>query len=164
MKTNAVRILDQLGIAYKLLSYEVDPEDLAAESTAAKVGIVPEQLFKTLVVKGDRTGVCLAVIPSNMHLDPKALAKLSGDRKVEPVPLKEVQPLTGYIRGGVTAMACKKEYPVYVEEIVELFDEIAVSGGMRGLLVQLAPADYLKAVKATVGAIAQVKEGGDRPL
>jgi Cys-tRNA(Pro)/Cys-tRNA(Cys) deacylase len=90
--------------------------------------------------------------------DPKALAKLTGDRKVDPVPLKEVQPLTGYVRGGVTAMACKREYPVYVEEIVELFDEIAVSAGMRGLLVQLDPADYLKAVKAMTGAIAQAKE------
>ncbi|NJR64224.1 MAG: Cys-tRNA(Pro) deacylase [Leptolyngbyaceae cyanobacterium CRU_2_3] len=158
MKTNAVRILDQLGVAYKLLRYEVDLEDLAAESTAAKVGIPPDQLFKTLVIKGDRTGVGLAVIPANMNLDLKALAKLTGDRKIDPVSLKEVQPLTGYIRGGVTAMACKKDYPVYVEETLELFDTIAVSAGMRGLLVQLTPADYLKAVKGTVGAIAQTKE------
>jgi Cys-tRNA(Pro)/Cys-tRNA(Cys) deacylase len=157
MKTNAVRVLDQLGIPYQLLTYDVDPDDLAAENTAAKVGIPADQLFKTLVIRGDRTGICLAVIPANMHLDLKAIAKLTQNRKVEPVPLKEVQPLTGYIRGGVTALACKKDYPVYVEETIELFAEIAVSGGMRGLLIQLAPADYLQAVRGTVGAIAQFK-------
>jgi Cys-tRNA(Pro)/Cys-tRNA(Cys) deacylase len=157
MKTNAVRVLDNLGIAYQLLPYEVDPDDLAAESTAAKVGLPPEQVFKTLVTRGDRSGVCLAVIPGNTHLDLKALAKLSGNRKIEPVALKEVQPLTGYIRGGVTALACKRNYPVYVDETVELFDQIAVSAGTRGIMIQLAPGDYLKAVSATVGAIAQDK-------
>ncbi|MBI4782251.1 MAG: Cys-tRNA(Pro) deacylase [Oscillatoriophycideae cyanobacterium NC_groundwater_1537_Pr4_S-0.65um_50_18] len=157
MKTNAIRVLENLGIPYALLSYEVDTEDLAAESTADKVGISADCLFKTLVVRGDRTGVCLAVIPANMHLDLKALARLTGDRKVDPVALKDVQPLTGYIRGGVTAIACKKDYPVYVEETIEIFDEVAVSAGTRGLLIQLAPADYLRAVKGTVGAIAQAK-------
>jgi Cys-tRNA(Pro)/Cys-tRNA(Cys) deacylase len=159
MKTNAVRALDKLDIAYKLLPYEVDVEDLAAESTAIKVGLPAEQVFKTLVTKGDRTGVCLAVIPGNSHLDLKALAKLTGNRKIEPVALKEVQPLTGYIRGGVTALACKRHYPVYVDETIELFDQIAVSAGMRGLMVQLSPSDYLQAVEGTVGEIAQDKEG-----
>jgi Cys-tRNA(Pro)/Cys-tRNA(Cys) deacylase len=154
MKTNAVRILDNLGISYHLLSYEVDPNDLAAEGTALKVGLPPEELFKTLVVRGDRTGVSLAVIPSHYQLDLKGLAKLAGDRKVEPVALKEVQPLTGYIRGGVTALACKRDYPVYVDEVMEAFDQVAVSAGMRGLLVQLAPRDYLRAVGGIVGAIA----------
>lgn len=154
MKTNAVRILDQLGVSYQLLTYEVDPDNLAAEHTATKVGISADELFKTLVVRGDRSGINLAVIPANMQLDLKALARLTGDRKVEPVLLKEIQPLTGYIRGGVTALACKKAYPTYVEETVELFEVIAVSGGARGLLVQLAPADYLKAVNGIVGAIA----------
>jgi Cys-tRNA(Pro)/Cys-tRNA(Cys) deacylase len=161
MKTNAVRILDNLGISYHLLSYEVDPNDLAAEGTALKVGLPPEELFKTLVVRGyprgngnaDRTGVALAVIPSSYQLDLKGLAKLAGDRKVEPVALKEVQPLTGYIRGGVTALACKRDYPVYVDELIEAFDQVAVSAGMRGLLVQLAPSDYLRAVGGIVGAI-----------
>jgi Cys-tRNA(Pro)/Cys-tRNA(Cys) deacylase len=157
MKTNAVRILDNLGISYQLLSYEVDPDDLAAESTALKLGLAPEQVFKTLVVRGDRTGVSLAVIPGSYFLDLKGLAKLTGDRKVEPVPLKDVQPLTGYIRGGVTALACKRDYPVYVEEIIEVFDLVAVSAGMRGLMIQLTPADYLRAVRGTVGAIAQEK-------
>lgn len=157
MKTNAVRLLDNLGIAYQLLSYEVDPTDLAAESTAEKIGLPPEQVFKTLVTRGDRTGVCLAVIPGDMHLNLKALAKLTGNRKIEPVALKEVQPLTGYIRGGVTALACKRNYPVYVDEIIQLFDQVAVSAGMRGLMIQLKPEDYLKAVNGTVGDIAQDK-------
>mgnify|MGYP004478447005 CR=1 FL=1 len=158
MKTNAVRVLDNLGIHYQLLSYEVDPSDLAAESIAEKVGLPPEEVFKTLVTKGDRKGICLAVIPGNTHLDLKALAKLTGNRKIEPVPLKDVQPLTGYIRGGVTALACKKPYPVYVDETIDLFDQVAVSAGMRGLMIHLAPGDYLKAVNGTVGAIAQDKE------
>ncbi|XPM52932.1 MAG: Cys-tRNA(Pro) deacylase [Leptolyngbya sp. IPPAS B-1204] len=157
MKTNAVRILDTLGIAYQLLAYEVDPNDLAAESIAEKVGLPPEQVFKTLVTRGDRTGVCLAVIPANLHLNLKALAKLTGNRKIEPVALKDVQPLTGYIRGGVTALACKRNYPVYVDETIGLFEQIAVSAGMRGLMIQLTPQDYLQAVNGTVGDIAQDK-------
>lgn len=157
MKTNAVRVLDTLGISYQLLPYEVDPDDLAAERTAEKVGLPPEQVFKTLVTKGDRTGICLAVIPGNMHLNLKALARLTGNRKIEPVALKEVQPLTGYIRGGVTALACKRNYPVYIDETIELFDQIAVSAGMRGLMIQLMPTDYLRAVSGTVGDIAQDK-------
>jgi Cys-tRNA(Pro)/Cys-tRNA(Cys) deacylase len=157
MKTNAVRILDDLGIVYELRDYEVDPNDLAAERVAEKVGLPPEQVFKTLVARGDRQGVCLAVIPGNEQLDLKVLAKLTDDRKVDTVPLKEVQPLTGYIRGGVTALACKKDYPVYVDETIELFDQIAVSAGVRGTMILLAPADYLKAVKGKVGAIAKSK-------
>jgi Cys-tRNA(Pro)/Cys-tRNA(Cys) deacylase len=158
MKTNAIRALDKLNITYKLLPYEVDVEDLAAESTAEKVGLPAEQVFKTLVTKGDRTGVCLAVIPGNSQLDLKALARLTGNRKIEPVALKEVQPLTGYIRGGVTALACKRNYPVYVDETIELFEKIAVSAGMRGLMVQLSSGDYLRAVEGTVGGISQDKE------
>ena len=153
MKTNAVRILDSLGISYKLREYEVDLDDLSAESVAQKVGLPPEQVFKTLVAKGLSTGIILAVIPGNTQLDLKALAKISDNRKVETVPLKEVQPLTGYIRGGVTALACKKDYPVYVDEIIEVFDVISVSAGKRGVQIILAPADYLLAVKGVVGGI-----------
>lgn len=155
MKTNAVRLLDQLGIAYELREYEVDPNDLTAEVVARKVGLPPEQVFKTLVARGDRSGVCLAVVPGNCELDTKALAHLTGDRRVEMAPLKDVQPLTGYIRGGVTALACKKDYPVYADETIELFDVISVSAGTRGLQALLAPSDYLKAVKAVVGPIAR---------
>jgi len=147
MKTNAVRLLDTLNISYQLLEYAVNPDNLAAELAAEKVQCPPEQVFKTLVVRGDRQGVCLAVIPGNAHLALKALAQMTGDRKIEPVPLKEVQPLTGYIRGGVTALACKKAYPVYLDEIAEIFDLICVSAGVRGMLIELSPADYLRAVQ-----------------
>lgn len=157
MKTNAARQLDTLGIKYELREYEVDPEDLSAETVAAKVGLPAEQVFKTLVARGDRTGVLMAVVPGDAELDLKALAKVSGDRKVDTVPLKELQPLTGFIRGGVTAIGGKKEYPVFVEETVELFDVISVSAGVRGTQILLAPADYLKVIKGKVGPISRPK-------
>jgi Cys-tRNA(Pro)/Cys-tRNA(Cys) deacylase len=157
MKTNAVRMLDALGVRYELREYEVDPDDLAAESVAAKIGMPPEQVFKTLLAHGDRNGPCFAIIPGNYELDLKALAKLSGDRKVELVSLKEVQPLTGYIRGGVTALGAKKEYPVFADETVELWDVISISAGVRGTQMLVAPTDYLKVTKATVGEIAREK-------
>lgn len=157
-KTNAVRLLDHLGIRYELREYDVDPDDLAAETVARKVGLPPEQVFKTLVARGDKHGVCLAVVPGNCELDPRALAKATGDKKVDTVPLKEVEPLTGYIRGGVTALACKKPYPVYLDETAELFDVISISAGLRGLQIFLAPADYIRAVNAAIAAIARDKE------
>lgn len=157
MKTNAARLLDSLGIPYRLLDYEVDPDDLTAESVAAKIGLPAEQVFKTLVARGDRTGVLLAVVPGDAELDLKALARLSGDRKVDTVPLKEVQPLTGYVRGGVTALAGKKDWPVFVDETIELFDEISVSAGVRGTQIVLAPAGYIRATRATAGPIAREK-------
>lgn len=148
-RTNAVRILEDAGIAFQLRSYEVDPEDLRAETVAAKVGLPAEQVFKTLVVKGDRNGVCLAVIPGNTELDLKALARLTGDRKIILAPLREVQSLTGYIRGGVTAIACRKAYPVFIDEKAILFDVIAISAGARGLQIVLHPGDYIRIVSAT---------------
>ena len=158
MKTNATRLLDQLGVLYELREYEVDPEDLTAETVARKIGLPPEQVFKTLVTRGDRNGVCLAVVPGNCELDPKALAHLSGDRRTEVVPLKDVQPLTGYIRGGVTALACKKEYPVFADETIELFDIVSVSAGARGTQILLAPGDYLRITGARIGSIARDKQ------
>ncbi|HZQ55712.1 MAG TPA: Cys-tRNA(Pro) deacylase [Bryobacteraceae bacterium] len=157
MKTNAIRLLDTLQISYELREYEVDPGDLSAETVARKISLPPEQVFKTLVAKGDRNGVCLAVIPGNAELDVKALAKMSGHRKIELAPLKEVQPLTGYIRGSVTALACKKEYPVYLDETAWLFDVISISAGARGMQILLKPEDYVRAVMATVGEIATAK-------
>lgn len=157
IKTNAARLLDQLAILYELREYEVDLDDLAAESVAAKIGLPAEQVFKTLVARGDRNGICMAVIPGNAELDLKALAVASGDRKIQLVPVKELQGLTGYIRGGVTALAGKKDYPVYVDETVELFDIISISAGVRGLQILLAPAEYLKATKASLVALAQPK-------
>ena len=156
-KTNAVRILDQLGITYQLREYKVDPEDLSAETVAAKVGLPAEQVFKTLVARGDRHGVCLAVIPGNALLDLKALAAATGDRKCDTVTLNEVQPLTGYIRGGVTALACKRDYPVWIDETAQLFDIISISAGQRGLQVLLAPEDYRRAVNGQYAAIAMDK-------
>jgi Cys-tRNA(Pro)/Cys-tRNA(Cys) deacylase len=157
MKTNATRILDGLGIAYTLREYDVDPDDLSAETVAAKIGLPAEQVFKTLVVRGDRGGVYLVVIPGNSELDPKTLARATGDRKVELAALKEVQQLTGYIRGGVTALGGKRDYPVYADETIELFDLISISAGVRGTQILIAPADYLRAVNATVTAIARDK-------
>jgi len=153
MKTNAARILDSMGIPYELRDYEVDPNDLTAERVAQRIGLPLSQVFKTLVARGDRNGVCLAVVPADGQLNLKALARLTGDRKVDTVPLKEVQPLTGYIRGGVTALACKKDYPVFVDETVELFDCISVSAGVRGTQILIAPADYVRATGATLGPI-----------
>ena len=156
-KTNAARLLDQMGIRYDLREYEVDLEDLSAESVARKIGMPPEQVFKTLVARGDRNGVCLAVVPAGTVLDLKALAKTSGDRKIDTVAMAELLPLTGYIRGGVTALACKKSYPVYVDETAMLFDVISVSAGMRGLQLTLSPEDYLRAVGGVYAAIAVEK-------
>ena len=158
MKTNAVRLLESLGISYELREYTVDPEDLAAESVAAKIGMPAEQVFKTLVARGDRNGPCFAVIPGNTELDLKALAARSGDRKVELAPLKEVQPLTGYIRGGVTVLGAKKQFPVFADETIELWDQISISAGVRGTQIILRPADYLRATGAVVADIARGKQ------
>ncbi len=157
MKTNAVRLLETLGIAHRLVEYRPDPDNLSAENVAARIGMPPEQVFKTLVVRGDRNGVCLAVIPGNAGLDLKALARLTGDRRVELVPLKDVRPLTGYLRGGVTALGARRGYPVFLDESAGLFDEIAVSVGARGLQVVLSPAGYIAAVKPVIGAISRDK-------
>jgi Cys-tRNA(Pro)/Cys-tRNA(Cys) deacylase len=157
-KTNAVRLLERQGVAFELRAYEVDPEDLSAESVARKVGLPAEQVFKTLVARGDRRGVCLAVVPGDARLDLKALARATGDKKLDTVPLKEVEPLTGYIRGGVTALACKKPYPTYLDESAGRFDLISISAGTRGLQILLAPADYARVVGAKVAPIVRETE------
>jgi Cys-tRNA(Pro)/Cys-tRNA(Cys) deacylase len=157
-KTNAARLLDAQRVAYEIREYEVDESDLTAESVARKVGLPPEQVFKTLVARGDRHGVCFAVVPSDQQLDLKALAQLSGDKKIDTVALKEVQPLTGYIRGGVTALAAKKAYPVFADETLELFDVISISAGVRGAQLILAPADYVRVTGARLGTIAKEKD------
>ncbi|MGD1929054.1 MAG: Cys-tRNA(Pro) deacylase [Leptolyngbyaceae cyanobacterium] len=153
MKTNAARILEQQGIPYELLNYEVDPSDLTAERAAEKLGLPHQQVFKTLVARGDRSGICLAVIPANAILDLRALAKMSDNKKVETVSLKEVQPLTGYIRGGVTAIGCKKPYPVFIDISATQFDTIAVSAGKRGHMLMISPTTYQIVVQGTIGAI-----------
>lgn len=153
MKTNAIRLIEEAGIGFELREYEVDPEDLSAETVARKTGLPLDRVFKTLVVRGDRKGVCLAVIPGSSELNLKSLARLTGDRKMELVPMKEVQPLTGYIRGGVTALACRKPYPVYLDETAILYDSISVSAGVRGLQILLAPEAYIRITSAVTGAI-----------
>ena len=155
MKTNALRILDDLGIPYELREYDVDPQDLSAESVAHKIGMPAEQVFKTLLVKGDRNGYCFAVIPGNLQLDLKALALSTGDRSLALAGLKDVEPLTGYIRGGVTVFGARKPFPVFVDETIELWDRISVSAGARGVQVVLAPADYLRAASAVCAPLAR---------
>jgi Cys-tRNA(Pro)/Cys-tRNA(Cys) deacylase len=158
MKTNATRILDTLGVRYELRDYEVNPEHLDAETVAAKVGMPAEQVFKTLVVRGEGRECYFAVIPGNSELDLKALAKQAGERRVEMAPLKDVQNLTGYIRGGVTVMGAKKDFPVYLDETVWLFDVFTVSAGARGTQILLSPEDYIRVTKATVANISREKD------
>jgi Cys-tRNA(Pro)/Cys-tRNA(Cys) deacylase len=161
-KTNACRALDALDIAYTLRTYEVDESDLSAESVAKKVGLPAEQVFKTLCVRADDRAVLLAVVPGSFELDLKKLAKVADKRSVAPVALKELTELTGYIRGGVTALACKRPYPVFIDEAALLFDVITVSAGQRGLQIVLAPNDYARAVAATFGDISRAKVIADR--
>jgi Cys-tRNA(Pro)/Cys-tRNA(Cys) deacylase len=156
-KTNAARLLDQLGVAYEIREYDVDPDDLAAETVAAKIGFPPEQVFKTLVARGERNGAVMAVIPGDQELDLKALASAAGERKIQLVPVKELQALTGYIPGGVTALAAKRKFPVFVDETIELFDTVSVSAGVRGLQILISPKDYIRAVQANIAALAQPK-------
>jgi Cys-tRNA(Pro)/Cys-tRNA(Cys) deacylase len=156
-KTNAARILEQMGIEFELREYEVDPDDLSAGTVAAKIGFPVEQTFKTLVARGDRAGVCLAVLPGDAELDLKALARATGDRKIDVVPLKEVQPLTGYVRGGVTALGCRKPYPVFIDEFAQLYDRISVSAGLRGAQILLRPEDYRRAIDGVWAPIARDK-------
>jgi Cys-tRNA(Pro)/Cys-tRNA(Cys) deacylase len=154
MKTNAARILDRQQIAYELREYAVDQSDLSAPHVAAAVGLPAELVFKTLVARGDRSGVVLAVIPANAELDLKGLAAASGNKSIDLVPLKEVVILTGYIRGGVSPIGTRKPYPVFVDETAELWDRIAVSAGRRGSQLLLAPADLIRITEAKVCAIA----------
>ena len=148
MKTNGARFLESHGIPFELLEYELDPEDLSAITVAKKIGMPPEQVFKTLLTTDGRGDDAFAVIPGDAELDFKKLARAAGLRKAEMAPLKDVQPLTGYIRGGVTIFGAKKAYPVYVDETLILFDRISVSAGTRGTQVILTPDDYLRAARA----------------
>jgi Cys-tRNA(Pro)/Cys-tRNA(Cys) deacylase len=148
MKTNGARFLESLGIPFELREYEVDPDDLSALTVAKKIGMPAEQVFKTLLVVGGVGEYRFAVVPGDAELDFKKLARAAGLRKAEMVPLKDVQPLTGYIRGGVTLFGARKPFPVYLDETATLFDRISVSAGARGTQLILAPEDYLKAAQA----------------
>ncbi len=156
-KTNAVRRLDTLGITYALRAYEVG-EDLSAEAIAVKIGVPIEQVYKTLVVRGDRTGHRFAVLPGDHALALKALARITGDRRVETVGMRELPGLTGYVRGGVTVFGARRAFPVVVDELIELHEHVAVSAGQRGLMIWISPADYLRATGAVLGDIARPKQ------
>lgn len=148
MKTNAARFLESLAIPFELLDYEVDPDDLSALAVARKIGMPPEQVFKTLLTTDGARDYAFAVVPGDAELDFKKLARLAGWRRAEMTSLKDVQPLTGYIRGGVTIFGAKKPYPVFVDETIILFDRISVSAGTRGTQIVLSPDDYLRAAAA----------------
>jgi Cys-tRNA(Pro)/Cys-tRNA(Cys) deacylase len=154
MRTNAARQLDKSGVSYTLRDYEVDLDDLSAPSVAEKIGLPANQVFKTLVAKGDLNGIVLAVVPGDKELDLKALARASGNRKIVMVPMADLQHLTGYVRGGVTALACRKPYPVFLDNSATGHEVIAVSAGVRGTQIVLSPRDYAKSVEAQLVSIA----------
>jgi Cys-tRNA(Pro)/Cys-tRNA(Cys) deacylase len=156
-KTNAARILDSFGIAYELRAYEVDPDDLSAPSVARKIGLPVEQVFKTLLTESSTREHLFAVIPGDQELDLKKLAAAAGTRKLDLASLKDVEPLTGYIRGGVTVLAARKPFPAFADETIELFDRISVSAGQRGLQLILAPADYLRAAAASLADLTRAE-------
>jgi Cys-tRNA(Pro)/Cys-tRNA(Cys) deacylase len=167
VKTNAARLLDKLAIPYDTREYDVDPEDLTAINVARKIGMPPDQVFKTLLCRLGDGEYVFAAVPGDSELDLKKLATAADAKKAELASLKDVEPLTGYIRGGVTVMGAKKAYRAFVDEAVEMFDTISVSAGMRGMQLLLAPADYIraaaaeiadltKAISPTAGAVARL--------
>lgn len=148
MKTNACRLLDGLGIVYETRAYEIDEEDLSGQTVAKKIGLPLEQVFKTLLCRIDGDHIVFAVLSVADELDFKKLAVATGGRRAELIPVKEVQPLTGYIRGGVTVFGSRKPFPVFAEQTIQLFNTISVSAGMRGLQIILKSADYVRAADA----------------
>ena len=155
MKTNAARILDQLGIAYELRPYEVDLDDLSAPNVARKICMPVEQVFKTLLTETSSGEHLFAVIAGDAELDLKKLAHVSGHKKVELASLKLLEPLTGYLRGGCTVLASKKPFPAFADETIELHELISVSAGQRGLQLVLTPADYLRATNPTLADLSK---------
>ena len=149
-KTNAARLLDELGIGYELHEAPYDEADLSATAMARSLGVPVEEVFKTLVVRGDKTGVLEVCVPGAAELNLKELAAVSGNKHVEMVPLKEVQPLTGYIRGGCSPIGMKKHFPTYIHETSQQFPYIYVSAGVRGLQIKIAPEDLIRESKAEI--------------
>ena len=140
-KTNAARLLDKAGIPYELIPYEVDESNLAAEHVAEQLGQNIEQVFKTLVLRGDKNGLFVCVIPGNFEVDLKVAAKISGNKNCDLIPMKELLPNTGYIRGGCTPIGMKKPYPTFIHESALLYDHIYISAGLRGLQLRISPQD-----------------------
>ena len=160
-KTNAARLLDKLKIAYEIREYEVDESDLGAENVAGKIGLPLEQVFKTLVARGDKTGILMAVVSGGAEIDLKALAAVSGNKKVEMVHLNEVLPLTGYIRGGVSPLGAKKNYPVFLDRSASDQSLISISAGLRGMQIFLRPEDLVKATGAVMGHFGRVTDDAE---
>lgn len=152
-KTNAARLLDSMNITYELIPYEVDENDLSAVSVALKIGQDIDQVFKTLVLRGDKTGIFVCIIPGSQELDLKKTAKASGNKFVAMVAMKEILELTGYIRGGCSPVGMKKKYPTFIDETCILYENIFISAGIRGLQLKIAPDDLVKTVSGTVAAL-----------
>ena len=157
-KTNVARLLDKAKIAYQLVPYEVDENDLSATHVAEQLGENVEQVFKTLILHGDKSGYFVCVIPGADEVDLKKAAKVSGNKKCEMIPEKELLPLTGYIRGGCSPIGMKKHFPTYIHQSAGQYDTIYISAGQRGLQVQIAPDDLIREVRAEVADLIAEKE------
>jgi len=153
VKTNALRLLESLGIAHRVIEYEVDEADLSAPAVAAKIGLPAEQVFKTLVLRGESSGVFFCCLPGEAELDLKKAARVSANRKVEMLSLKELEPTTGYVRGGCSPLCAKKRFPLFMDETAELFDEISVSAGRRGIQMLLSPTELIRAARHNGGTV-----------
>lgn len=149
-KTNVARLLDKAKVAYELIAYAFDENDLAAQHVAEELGQDIRQVFKTIVLQGDRNGHLVCVVPGNCEVDLKKAARVSGNKKVEPLPMKELLPTTGYIRGGCSPIGMKKHFPTYIHETCMDFPFIFVSAGVRGLQIKLAPQDLINQSRATI--------------
>lgn len=156
-KTNAARILDNHNIEYELVSYEVDETDLSAKAVADKLNQNIDQVFKTLVLRGDKTGIFVCIIPGAEEVDLKKAAGISGNKNAAMIPMKEILPLTGYIRGGCSPIGMKKNYPTFIDESCELYDFIFVSAGVRGLQLKISPKDLIKVTSSLIGDLLLMK-------
>ena len=157
-KTNAARLLDKAGVPYELIPYEFDENDLAARHVADSLGQDIARVFKTLVLHGDRTGYIVCVVPGDMEVELKALAKVSGNKKVEMIPMKDLLNVTGYIRGGCSPIGMKKRFPTYFHITANNYETIYVSAGVRGLQIEISPSDLIGFVQATVADVASGQE------
>ena len=153
-KTNAARLLDRAGLKYNLIPYEFDENDLAAQHVADSLGQDIARVFKTLVLHGDKTGYVVCVVPGNCEVDLKALAKVSGNKKVEMIPMKDLLSVTGYIRGGCSPIGMKKRFPTYFHTTAVTHDSIFVSAGVRGLQIEISPKDLISFVGAVLADVA----------
>ena len=154
-KTNAMRLLEQAGISFRIETYEFDEEHLSGEHVASQVSLPADQIFKTLVVRGDKQGIMVFCIPVTMELDLKKAAKAAGDKKVEMTHVKELLGLTGYIRGGCSPVGMKKKYPTWIDETAMLYDEIAVSAGVRGAQIIINPEELKTLTEAVYADVTQ---------